>query len=84
MSTLAPFDQAALAMLSYAGITAIPKDVIVLADDLQAVADEFSDDRPDDESATHAAHVLRQRIGGYANLKSYLATLHAGRNAARR
>jgi hypothetical protein len=81
---LMAFDAAALGMLTYAGITAKPQDVVVLGNDLELVAEEFHDQtRSDDELATHAAHVLRERIGGYANLKSYLAVLHAGttRNA---
>ena len=77
-----PFNQAALYLLSYAHIAATPKDVIVLGEDLRVVVDEFKNQTvPNEELATRAAHVLCQRIGGSANLKLYLATLHAGRKS---
>lgn len=76
---LQPFDEAAIVMLQYAGIKPTIEDVKILGNDLQSVADEFEDDiETEEESATHAAHVLRERIGGYANLESYLKCLRVG------
>lgn len=84
--TLAPFDIAAIEMLrAAAGVTPKTADVIVLADDLQAVVDELDPNGnwDPDHAATQAVRVLRERIGGFVNLKSYLATLHAGKKARR-
>jgi hypothetical protein len=76
---LSSFDAAAIAMFKYAGLEASTSDVILLADDLQAVADEFSEDSNSEHAANHAVHVLRHRIGGYKNLESYMRSLRAGK-----
>lgn len=73
------FDQAAIGMIKYAGIRASVEDVKTLADDLIAVADEFNEHLDEEYESTHAVNVLRQRIGGYKNLDSYLRTLRAGK-----
>jgi hypothetical protein len=84
---LTPFDTAAIAMLQYAGLydhTKSPaRDVMLLGDDLQAVADEFSEDATSEQEANHAVHVLVQRIGGYKNLDSYMRTLRASANQSK-
>lgn len=50
----------------------LDKQALLVALDLLALADE------EFISVPHAATLLRQRIGGEANLASYAATLEAG------
>jgi hypothetical protein len=68
-------------MLKYADLTPNSSDVVLLADDLRLIADEFGPDVDTEHDANHAVHVLRHRIGGYANLESYMRSLRAGKKA---
>ena len=89
-------DAAALAMLRNAGIQPTPREIMILADDLTAIADEAVIPRvcstcrepmgivgacssrnhsPRTIGEENAIGVLRERIGGDANLRGYLDTL---------
>lgn len=79
---LAPFDAAALEMLKAARIQAEVEEVTVLADDLQAVADEWKErlETDTEEDLAYAATAtLRERIGGLPQLRGYLDCLLAGK-----
>jgi len=75
------FDNAAIGMFRYAGFKPSVNDVKLLADDLIAVADEFNEHLDEEYDATHAVNVLRQRIGGYKNLESYMKCLRVPNRA---
>ena len=77
-----PFDNEAIHMLTRANISVVTSDVILLADDLQAVAEELDQSQDDTALAYQAACILKKRIGGYANLESYMRCLRVP-NAAR-
>jgi hypothetical protein len=78
---ISELDKAAITMLRAAGIRSSAQAVVLLADDLASVADEqVADDAGSEREATVAKVTLLSRIGGYSNLKSYMATLKAGRD----
>jgi hypothetical protein len=72
------FDRKALSLIrQYGHNNASPQEIARLGDDLQAIADEPQFDQQDDEAdAANAAMILRQRIGGWNNLNSYLDCLN--------
>jgi len=72
----------AYSMLRTAGIDPTPREVAVLAADIVAITDEgemsaFSFDT----QLWHAANTLRERIGGYSQLRGYLNCLLAKKTA---
>ena len=69
------YDNEAIHMLTRAEITPKPAEVRVLANDLVAVADELYPSLSNAAAAYQAASALRQRIGGYQNLRGYVDCL---------
>lgn len=84
MAKLTPFDAEAVAMFHAAKVGVRPdftydtRDVMLLGDGLEDIANETERDADDETSAVDAARVLLNRIGGYSNLRSYVDCLRAG------
>ena len=86
---LTVWDSQAIAMMNRAqnrtnNFTNISTDMVrVLGDDLEALADDLRGadcNMTEQEQAAETELTLRERIGGYSNLQSYVNTLLAGKN----